>query len=425
VREIHKPSDRLARLFRRTLHRLDPASLVADYLTSVEIAASEVVLVAVGKAALGMTEGARRSLGRRLVSGVVAAPETGGVPRGLRCVVGTHPVPSLHSVQAGRALLAAVAGAGPKQEVLALISGGASALAAIPAAGLLIADKVSAVSALAASGAPIGELNTLRKHLSEIKGGRLAAASPVAVTTLVLSDVVGDDLAAVGSGPTIPDPTTFADACAVVERNVGWPAVPGSVREHLRAGVAGKRPETATEPRPGDRAFLVAGTATLAHRAADAARAGGLEAEIFADDIADDVASVAAEIALRARGARTAGRTTCLIGCGEPTVKLSDEPGRGGRAQHLAMLVARRLSGLADVAVLVAGSDGIDGNSPAAGAVVDGATWQAVRAAGVDPETALVSCDTHPALAAVGATLSTGRTGINHADLIMILVTPR
>jgi hydroxypyruvate reductase len=412
-------------MFRRTLSRLDPDALVADYLVNVDISANEVVLVAVGKAALGMASGAHRILGRRLVGGVVVAPELGEVPRGLRCVAGTHPAPTLRSVRAGRALLAAVAGAAPHQEVLALISGGASALAAIPAGGLLLADKVAAVTALSASGAPIRELNALRKHLSELKGGRLAAAAPAAVTSLVLSDVVGDDLAAVGSGPTIPDPTTFADACAIIERRVGWAAVPGTVREHLRGGAAGKWPETAKQARPGDRAFLVAGTATLAHRAADAARAKGFEAEIFSEENVDDVDNVAAEISVRARGARSAGRTVCLVGGGEPTVKLCDEPGQGGRAQHLALLVARRISGLSDVAVLVAGSDGIDGNSPAAGAVVDGTTWEAMRAAGIDPEAALAECDSHRALAAVGAALVTGRTGINHADLVMILVTAR
>jgi len=424
VPEIQRPTDWLARLFRRTLGRLDPSALVADYLMNVEIAAPEVVLLAVGKAAPGMTAGAQRILGHRAVGGVVVAPEKVEVSGGLRSIAGSHPVPGLHSMRAGRALLAAAAGAAPGQEVLALVSGGASALAALPAGGLMIGDKVRAVTALAASGMPVRDLNAVRKHLSEIKGGLLAATSPVPVTTLVLSDVVGDDLASVGSGPTIADPTTYADACEIVERSVGWAAVPVSVREHLRAGAIGKRPETPKQPRPGDRAFLVAGTATLAHRAADAARASGVEVELFADDIEADVSVVADEISVRARGARSSGRAVCLVGGGEPTVRLPVAPGTGGRAQQLALLVARRISGLARVAVLVAGSDGIDGNSPAAGGVVDGATWAAIRDAGIDPDAALAECDSHRALAAADATLTVGRTGINHADLILVLVTP-
>ncbi len=424
MQEIHQPGEWLVRMFRRTLGRLDPAALVADYLMNVEIAAPEVVLLAAGKAAQGMTVGALRILGNRVVGGVVVGPEKYEVPGNLRAVAGSHPVPGLHSMRAGRALLAGALRATADQEVLALVSGGASALAAVPSGGLMIGDKVRAVTALAAHGVPIRSLNAVRKHLSEIKGGRLAAVSPAPVTTLVLSDVVGDDLAAVGSGPTVADPTTYADACEVVEESVGWRGIPASVREHLRAGAAGKRPETPKQARPGDRAFLVAGTASLAHRAKDAVRASGIEVELFADDIEADVRKVADEISVRARGARSSGRAVCLVGGGEPTLRLPATPGQGGRAQHLALMVARRIAGLSRVTVLVAGSDGVDGDSPAAGAVVDGTTWAAVQSAGIDPDAALARADSHRALAAAGATVVTGRTGINHADLVLVLVTP-
>jgi hydroxypyruvate reductase len=198
-------------LFAATLERLDPGALVASALRAVEID-TDVVVLAVGKAAARMATGAVSALGARVVSGLVVVPEADHVPAPLVMRVGSHPVANPASERAGRALLDAASRAAAHQTVLALISGGASALAAVPAPGLTLSDKNFAVSAVMASGAPIGDINTVRKHLSAIKGGRLAAASRAPVLSLISSDVVGDDLASIGSGPTVPDPTTNADA---------------------------------------------------------------------------------------------------------------------------------------------------------------------------------------------------------------------
>jgi hydroxypyruvate reductase len=199
---------KLTELFAATIARLDPAQLVAGALADLDWAPHEVTIVAAGKAAVGMTAGAAAMLGDHLVGGVIVAPEAGDAPNVIDLVVGAHPVPDERSVAAARALLGAARDVPPGRQVLALISGGASALVAMPPDGVALADQVAAVSAVYASGAPIGELNTVRKHISAIKGGRLARAAAGPVTTLVLSDVVGDDMADVGSGPTIPDPTT-------------------------------------------------------------------------------------------------------------------------------------------------------------------------------------------------------------------------
>jgi glycerate 2-kinase len=452
------------------LARLDPAARTEAALAELDWRAPKVVLVAAGKAAPAMTAGALRYLERRglaLTGGVVIGLETAAahVPPPLRWCPASHPVPDQRSVHAAEAALAAVrAAAGfsgsEGAEILALISGGTSALMALPAPGIALADKVATVRAVAASGADIHALNTVRKHLSAIKGGQLAARAAAPVTTLVASDVIGDDLAAVGSGPTVPDPTTFAQARAIVAAAMDWAAVPASVRAHLDAGCAGQRlggtlgtlpettpettlgttPETPKAARPHDRAVLVAGTAALLHAAGDACRGRGARVEIADRALAGDVAHVAARIAraaLQAEArAKLAGSATgqgsahsvrqAWIAGGEATIVLPRQPGVGGRAQHMALLLARALAGTRHVSVLVAGSDGIDGNSPAAGAIVDGHTWDAMRAAaagepaGRDPGDALARCDAFPALAAVGAAICTGPTGVNHADIAVV-----
>jgi glycerate-2-kinase len=424
-------AERARALFAATLARLDPAertaAALAPELAEAPSGAGRVVVVAVGKAAPAMARGAAAVLGERLAGGLVVAQEVAALPAELTFAPGAHPVPDAVSEAAGRALLATVSRGRPDQLVLALVSGGASALAAVPAPGLTLHHKRAAIAAVMAAGAPIGAINLVRKHLSAIKGGQLAAAALAPVWTLVASDVVGDDLATVGSGPTLPDTGTFAEAREVVRwaSRVGR-QVPAAVRRHLDAGVAGAVAETPKHARSGDRAWLVAGTRALIDAALAAGRAAGMAAETCLVDATSDVAEVARDLGRLARAAagraRAApGRPICLVGGGEPTVVLPTRPGRGGRAQQLALLCARELAGIPGVAVLCAGSDGSDGNTPAAGAVVDGATWSQVSAAGFDPQRALDGCDAHTALAPTGALITCGPTGVNHADLFLVL----
>ncbi len=403
--------DALRELFAEALYRVAPAGPTARALEALELA-PEVVLLATGKAAIGMAAGAESALGDRITSRVVVAPRVAEPREGF--FESAHPVPDQRSEAAGRALLAAAAAARPGQEVLALVSGGGSALSAVPAEGLTLADKAQAIARLEAAGTPIAYLNCVRRHLSALKGGRLALASPVRVTTLVVSDVIGDRLAEIASGPTVPDPTSFADACAVVERWSAWHGIPPAVRAHLEAGLAGHRREGLAEgERPGDRAILILGLDALVGAAVDAALARKLDVQVIDRRLAGEVTEVARNLAseLGRRGA-------VVIAGGEPTVVLPDGAGVGGRAHQLALLLAHEVRGT-DTVVLVAGSDGMDGNTGAAGAVVDGATWDAISARGLDPAAHLARCDAGSALAAVGAQILTGPTGVNHCDLVL------
>jgi len=420
-------ADPLAGLFTAVVARLDPAPRVAAAVAGE--AAQRVRVVAIGKAAAGMARGAIGALGERIVGGVVVG--TGDRRRAtgdrrqatgrMRWVQGGHPVADGESERGGRMVLAEVGG--DADLVLALISGGGSAMAAVPADGLSLADKNAAVAAVMAAGAPIGDINCVRKHLSAIKGGRLAAAAAAPVLTLVSSDVVGDDPATVASGPTVPDPTTFAGAGAAIERWVGRGGGPSAVRARLEAGRAGRIDETPKRARPGDRVHLIGGLGALTAAAAAEATARGWRVEELGADLAGDVSLVAERLAAVAGRLAGAGSPVCAVAAGEPTVRLPERPGPSGRAAQLALLVARAIAGL-EVRVLCAGSDGIDGRSAAAGAIVDGGTWAACRAAGLDPEDALRRADAARVLAAAGAALVTGPTGVNHADLMVIAAGP-
>jgi hydroxypyruvate reductase len=345
----------LRRLLDRVLAACDPAAATARALAALGLD-RPAWIAAVGKAAPAMAVGARDRLDVR--GALVVAPD-GTDARGLDVVRAAHPVPDARSEAAGRALLAFARAVPPGDVMVALVSGGASALAAVPRAGLSLAEKVARVQALAASGAPIAELNRLRASLSAIKGGRLAAACPGRVVTVVVSDVVGDDPAVVGSGPTVPCDTVV---------------VASGVADLARAAAA------------------VTGGAVV-----DAALTG-------------DVEEVAGRVAAAIRDG--AG---WMIWAGEPTVRLPPRPGRGGRARQQALLVARALAGVPGWRLLVAGSDGVDGTGDAAGAIVDGATWGRLT----DPQGALDRCDAGGALGAIGAEVVTGPTGVNHADLLV------
>ncbi len=383
-------SDALARAWRAAVAACAPAAVVARAIADEPaLARGAVTVLAMGKAAAAMAAGAVVALGPRVRGGLVvtgdgvAVDEAELAAAGLALRRAGHPVPDARSEAAGRALLAAAAGVRAGDTLLALVSGGASALVAVPRPGLTLAEKVARTEAVRRSGAPIAALNRARGELSAVKGGRLAAACPGRVVTLVASDVPGDDVAVVGSGPTVPG-------------------------------------------KPGDVVRLVAGLGRLRQEAARALAADGWrEVGEHAPPLEGDVAAVAARV-LEVAAGLAAG--AAWVAGGEWTVEVPVDAGTGGRAVQLALLVARGLAardlgrdgGRAEVRVLVAGSDGVDGTGPAAGAVVDGATWGRLAAAGIDGERALRRCDAGAALAAIGATVVSGPTGTNHADLVIV-----
>jgi glycerate-2-kinase len=364
----------------------------------------------------------------RLEGGLVLVPH--GVPGDTGPVglaFGGHPVPDAAGAAATARLVALVSGAGSDTLVVLVLSGGASSLLVAPAPGLTADDEAGVARALLASGADIAAMNAVRKHCSAVKGGGLARAAGGAagLWTLALSDVAGDDPAVIGSGPTVPDPTTFADVAAVLARWLAPGDVPPAVAAHVAAGVAGRIAETA---KPGDPAFARATTVVIGSNrdavdaAARAAAERGYAVDVVPEPIAGDAAAAGRALAARLRAAPR-GRPAAVVAGGEPTVRVRPG-GRGGRAQHLALAAAIALAGEPAV-LLAAGTDGVDGPTDAAGACVDGGTIaraigvESERASGDDAERALAETDSHGVLVASGDLVRTGPTGTNVADVVV------
>ena len=397
--------------------------------------ATAVRFLAVGKAAIGMATAAEERLDDRMSEGLVIAPASiaaGADAAALRSRVmsGAHPLPDASSVAAARAALEFVARAQPGELVLIALSGGASALVAAPAGAITIDDKIAVTSALMRGGATIRELNIVRKHLSAIKGGRLLAATGAGaeVVTLILSDVPGNDLTTIGSGPTVADPTTYRDAIAVLKRRSAWGRGPEVVRDHLERGAAGEFSETV---KTGDATLtrainLIVGDNHVAmEAAAAAAQALGYWVE-RASDLAGEANELGRTIARQVSEIGTS--RVCLVAAGEPVVTVKGN-GRGGRAQQCALALAIELASLAagrkdlgKVMTLFAGTDGIDGPTDAAGAIATSETVARAAEAGVDPQAALIRNDAYEFFRALGDLVIIGPTGTNVADLMIALV---
>ncbi len=382
-----------------------------------------VLLAGAGKAARSMACAAATVVRPR--GGIVIVPhaQTGALPGAVEILGGAHPIPDSAGEAGTAKLLELVKSAGADTLVVVLLSGGASALLVAPAPGIVLADKQAVTTALLESGADVSAMNVVRRHCSRVKGGGLlrAARRARAVWTLLLSDVVGDDPATIGSGPTAADPTTFADALAVLRRWLAPDVVPPRIRARLEAGAAGTAPETL---KPGDpilaraRLEMLADNRTAVAAAADAARMRGFEPRVLSEPLVGDAASAGHLIVARLmEGPST--RPVAVIAGGETTVRVV-RGGSGGRSQHLALAAAVVLEGLQGV-VLAAGTDGVDGPTGAAGACVDGGTVTRARARGFDPLAALAATASHPVLDAAGDLLRTGATGTNVADLVVAL----
>ena len=414
---------------RRFLQRQEETLRVADRSYDLR-SYDRVLVVGAGKAGAAMAAGVEEVLGDRVSEGVVNVKYGHVAPtRRIKIHEAAHPVPDEQGLAGTRQMVELLEGAGPRDLVIAVISGGGSALMDLPVEGITLEDMKALTDALLMSGATINEINTIRKHLSQVKGGGLARiANPATMISLILSDVVGNPLDFIASGPTVPDTTTFRDAWGVLERYGLTGDVPRPIAERLQAGVRGEIPDTL---KGGDAIFdrvqdvVVASNELAAEVAAAKARELGFNTLLlstFIEGEAREVGKVFTAIAREiAAYGRPVARPACVIAGGETTVTVRGD-GKGGRNQEMALSAALKIAGLADVMIVPSATDGNDGPTDATGAIADGSTVARARAVGIDPAEYLARNDAYHFFEQLGDLIKTGPTNTNVNDLTFVYV---
>ncbi|MBW2242573.1 MAG: DUF4147 domain-containing protein [Deltaproteobacteria bacterium] len=415
--------ERLTRIHRAALAAVEPEACVAAV---VERLAPDCPLrvVAAGKAAAPMARALERACGERIRESFVVTKDGHGLElMESRVAEAGHPVPDERSEAAGIEALAVANRTTPGEAFVLLLSGGASALLSAPLPGLRLADVAAATRGLLEAGADIDALNTLRKHCTRVSGGRLARAAGQAseIHVLAISDVPGDDLSTLASGPCAADATTFADAV----RLTSGVKLPEAIRQHLEAGRDGQRDESL---KPGDPALasvqsrILASNATARAAALEAARKEGLRPISLGGELRGEAREAAARLVALGRSLEPEAPTLLVVG-GETTVTVRGS-GRGGRSQELALAAALALEGAPNIDLLAAGTDGTDGPTDAAGAFADAGSVARGRAAGVDARSRLEDNDAYTFFAAEGGLVVTGPTRTNVMDLVLLEVRP-
>ena len=404
-----------AEIFREALLEMLPDKAVKKSLSAARLK-DEIILVGIGKASWTMAKAASEELKERIVSGVIVTKygHSGGSLPGIEIFEAGHPLPDINSLKATERILEITQKAGGDQTILFLVSGGGSALFEKPAEGLNLREISDITSGLLLGGANISELNTVRKHLSSVKGGRFAAhCMPTEIFQITLSDILGDRPDMIASGPAAPDPSTSEEALAVIKKY----EIPLS--PELESALRSETPKSLDNV-----SFEIAGNlAGLCRAAKKAAEKRGYISEIVTERLEGEArlaGAMAAERALYESG-RSGEAKRCLIWGGETTVTVKGS-GKGGRSQELALTAAEKISGSQNIVILSAGSDGTDGPTDAAGGIVDGLTWEKIRNAGRDPLKMLEDNDSYSALEVAGELLETGPTGTNVNDLIVVLI---
>jgi glycerate 2-kinase len=391
---------------------------------------AHVYVIGAGKAGATIAQGLEAVLQDRLTAGVVTVKYDHLAPvAAVNLYEAGHPIPDAAGVRGAEAMMHLAQQAGEGDLVFCLLSGGGSALTPAPCAGITLEEKQQFTGLLLACGASIDELNTLRKHLSRLKGGQLARlVAPARLITLVLSDVVGDRLDVIASGPTVPDASTFADCHEIISRYGLMDRLPPSIRDHLRRGCAGEVPET---PKAGEPVFarqqtvLIGNNRIALQAAARQARHLGYTPLILSSAVQGEAREIARMHAAIAREIRQSGLPlpppACVLAGGETTVTLRGN-GKGGRNQEFALAAAMDIDGLDGVVVLSGGTDGTDGPTDAAGAIADGQTVKRAQALGLGPGDFIQRSDSYPFFAALDDLLITGPTGTNVMDMYLLLV---
>jgi glycerate 2-kinase len=387
-----------------------------------------VVAVGAGKASARMAQALEHVLGNKLEGGLVVVKYGYSQPtEKIAIAEAGHPIPDRAGLEATTQLRAMLAGLTSRDLVIVLLSGGASSLLPAPVPGVTLAEKQKTTQLLLRCGASIQDVNTVRKHLSRLKGGQLAASTKATLATIILSDVIGDDLGSIGSGPTYADRTTFAAAIALLQQYKIWCRVPKSVRGYLSEGRRGAVPETV---KPGSGRLrrvhheIIGNNGLMLAAVTEMAQASGLRTLLWSTALTGAAHIAARQMALLgqtiASGTVVLRRPCCVIAGGETTVHVTGR-GTGGRAQEFAVAAAVEIAGLSNVWVAAFATDGTDGPTDVAGAVVSGTTVTRAKTKGIDLRRALTRHDTYPALRALRCHIRTGPTGTNVNDVYLLL----
>jgi hydroxypyruvate reductase/glycerate 2-kinase len=427
-------------IFCAAIKEVDPYSLVLLCKDKVRDAykrvhAKKLLIIGFGKAAVAMGHAAEDSLFDIITEGILITKHghnNKSLPfRKLKVLEAGHPIPDEYGYAGTAEVVSILQKADENTLVLCLVSGGGSALLVSPCSGITLQEKQTVSELLLRAGAEISELNTVRKHISAVKGGRLAElARPARIISLVLSDVIGDRLDVIASGPTAPDKTTFSEAHKVLEKYKLLDRIPVSVRRVIEDGIKGRIPDTPKEGNPLFSAVenIIIGSNRIALNAAkQKAEEFGFGAEIISSELqgeSKEVGKWLAEKAVKMRNDDKSNRPFCLISGGETTVTVKGK-GLGGRNMELALAFAMEVDGIDGSILLSAGTDGTDGPTDAAGAIVDGRTVETARIAGLDPEVYLNNNDSYNFFKKIDGLFITGPTGTNVMDVQIILIDPR
>lgn len=415
---------------RRRNNRLTVTDHLGRHLTYDLTEFKRILVAGFGKAAYPMARAIEDTLQDRIAQEVIIVPRGSSLPSGRSDVIEAgHPIPDGGSLRGARRIAKMLRAAGKDDLVLLLISGGGSALCTLPARGITINDLRRTNEILLRSGAAIDEINTIRRHLSRVKGGYMARlAWPATVIALIISDVVDDHPHSIASGPAAADPTTFHDARNILVRHRLMRRIPAAVRAHIDAGCRGAIPDT---PKPDDPIFrgvqdlVIGNNRTVLRAIARAAEQRGFASSILSSRVNADTRHAASVFTALIRNLcgprRTRRAPQCIVAGGEMTSPIRGR-GQGGRNQDFCLALAPMIAGIKGVEVLSADTDGIDGNTDAAGAIVDGGTYNRGRALGLDIDKALARCDSYPFLKATGNVLFTGPTNTNVMDVQIVLI---
>lgn len=430
----------LAKLFRAGLQAVDPYEALCRHVSlrrgQLTIGSHRyslkrirrIVVVGAGKASARMAQALEHQLGARIDAGLVVVKYGHGAPtKAIRIVEAGHPIPDAAGLQASRKILGLVKTLTADDLLIVLLSGGASSLLPAPVYGISLKDKQQTTKLLLRSGATIHEINAVRKHLSYVKGGQLAAATPARVAAVILSDVIGNDLGTIGSGPTAPDPTTFQEAWEIVSRYGVSRTIPLSVRRRLEAGMKRGVAET---PKPRDPLFgrvdniLIGDNQAAVDAVVASAKQQGLGTLVLSTTLTGEARELAKMFGAMAREIAAQGRPIqrpcCVIAGGEPTVTVRGQ-GTGGRAQEFALAAAAEIAGLPNIWVAGFATDGTDGPTSVAGAVVDGGTVARAHRGKLSLSRALLDNDAYPVFEKLCGHIVTGPTGTNVNDLYLLL----